>query len=57
MIKPRLTKHHGYWYCVGNKSCGLGVTPKAAYNNWVRNAIFQLQVLECNNKSLGNAQC
>lgn len=56
-MKPRLTKHHGYWYCVGNKSCGLGVTPKAAYNNWMTNAIFQLQVLECNNKSLGNAQC
>lgn len=39
-MKPRLTKYHGYWICVGNKKSGLGTTPKAAYFNWVNELLY-----------------
>lgn len=49
-MKPRLSKHHGYWYCVGEKSCGLGITPKTAFMNWLKQAIVHAQVLECSKR-------
>jgi hypothetical protein len=47
VVKPRISKAHGRWWCSGGPGevRGCGATPRDAYTAWCKNSVYYRRLM------------